>query len=41
VFRNFFGGRDPFEDFFGDDDDYNGGFFGGGMPGMMGGPRQR
>ena len=27
IFRRAFGGRDPFEDFFGDDDDF--GFFGG------------
>jgi len=32
IFRNFFGGKDPFADFFNDDDD----FFGGGFP-MMGG----
>ncbi|XP_072307057.1 dnaJ homolog subfamily B member 6b isoform X2 [Eucyclogobius newberryi] len=28
VFREFFGGRDPFADFFGDDDDFFGGFHG-------------
>lgn len=33
IFRNFFGGRDPFESFFDDDDDFFGGHFG-----MMGGP---
>lgn len=30
IFRNFFGGRDPFANFFDDDDD----FFGGGFPSM-------
>jgi len=32
IFRDFFGGKDPFADFFNDDDE----FFGGGFP-MMGG----
>ena len=32
IFRNFFGGKDPFANFFDDDDD----FFGGSFP-MMGG----
>ncbi len=38
IFRNFFGGKDPFADFFNDDDDFldgsfpmMGGAFGGGM----------
>ena len=43
IFRNFFGGNDPFASFFDDDDDD---FFGGGFPQMrmgfgghnMGGP---
>lgn len=30
IFRRAFGGRDPFEDFFGDDDDFFGHGFGGG-----------
>lgn len=29
IFRNFFGGRDPFADFFDDDDGFMGGGFGG------------
>ena len=28
IFRNFFGGRDPFASFFDDDDDFFGGGFG-------------
>ena len=32
IFRNFFGGKDPFQSFFDDEDD----FFGGGMGGMGG-----
>ena len=34
IFRNFFGGRDPFANFFDDEDDD---FFGGGFPRMGGG----
>jgi len=37
IFRNFFGGRDPFASFFDDDDDFFGGGFG--SMGMMGGSR--
>uniref|UniRef100_A0A8C6WYP7 DnaJ heat shock protein family (Hsp40) member B6b n=1 Tax=Neogobius melanostomus TaxID=47308 RepID=A0A8C6WYP7_9GOBI len=40
VFREFFGGRDPFADLFGDDDDFFGGFHGrhrGGSRNQMGG----
>ena len=33
IFKNFFGGRDPFADFF-DDDDF-------GFPSMMGGGRSK
>ncbi len=29
IFKRAFGGRDPFADFFGDDDDFFGGGFGG------------
>ena len=32
LFRRAFGGRDPFEDFFGDDDDFFGGGFGRSKP---------
>ena len=42
IFREFFGGKDPFADFFDDNDDFFGGGFGdfgmgGGMRGGMGG----
>lgn len=38
IFREFFGGRDPFASFFDDDDDFFGGGFGGPLGGgMMGG----
>ena len=43
IFRNFFGGKDPFASFFDDDDDFFGGGMGGGgfghfgMGGGMGG----
>lgn len=34
IFRSFFGGKDPFADFFDDDDDFFSGGFGGGFGGM-------
>lgn len=34
IFRNFFGGHDPFANFFDDDDDFFGGGFGG-FPSMQ------
>ena len=35
IFRSFFGGKDPFADFFDDNDDFFGGGFGGGFGGRM------
>jgi DnaJ homolog subfamily B member 6 len=40
IFRNFFGGRDPFANFFDDDDDFFGGGFGSMNMGMGSGKRQ-
>lgn len=39
IFRNFFGGRDPFANFFDDEDDFFGGGFGSMNMGMGGGAR--
>lgn len=39
IFRDFFGGRDPFSNFFDDEDDFFGGGFG--QMGMMGGNQRR
>ena len=36
IFKEFFGGRDPFAGFFDDDDDFFGGGFGHPSFGMMG-----
>ena len=40
IFKKFFGGRDPFANFFDDDDDFRsfGGF--GGFPSGFGGPKK-